>query len=80
MGRAVEIYHGPDGVVYTLAQPEVGGPVLIRPWPFRDEEIAVSIEASVLTQLQYRDDAELTDALCVAPIELLRWELRRADK
>ncbi len=80
MGRAVEIYHGPDGVVYTLAQPEAGGPVLIRPWPFRDEEIEVSIEASVLTQLQYRDDAELSDVLCAAPIELLRWELRRADK
>ncbi|SFQ21639.1 DUF3891 family protein [Hymenobacter arizonensis] len=78
MGRAVEIYPGPDGTMYTLAQPEAGGPVVINPWPFREPEAAVSVEASILTQLQFRDDAELSAALKAAPIETLRWELRPA--
>ena len=78
MGRAVEIYHGPDGTMHTLAQPEADGPVVISPWPFREKEVTVSVEASVLTQLQFQDDAELAAALRAAPIETLRWELRPA--
>ena len=76
MGRAVEIYHGPDGTTHTLAQPEAGGPVIISPWPFQAREVAVSTEASVLTQLQFEDDAGLAAALRAAPIETLRWALR----
>ncbi len=76
MGRAVEIHRGPDGTVHTLAQPAEGGPVIISPWPFQAPEVAVRVEASILTQLQYRDDAELAEALRVAPIETLTWELR----
>ena len=78
MGRAVEIYHGPDGTMHTLAQPVAGGPVVISPWPFQAKEIEVSVEASVLTQLQFKDDAELAAALRAAPIETLRWQLRGA--
>ena len=77
MGRAVEIHRGPDGTVHTLAQPEAGGPVVITPWPFQAAEIEVSVEASVLTQLQFKDDAELAAALRAAPVEALRWVLRR---
>ena len=75
MGRAVEIHRGPDGTVHTLAQPEAGGPVIIKPWPFQAKEIEVSVEASVLTQLQYQDDAGLAAALRAAPVETLRWTL-----
>ena len=75
MGRSVEIYHGPDGTTHTLAQPEAGGPVVISPWPFQAKELAVSVEAGVLTQLQFKDDAGLAAALRAAPIETLRWEL-----
>ena len=77
MGRAVEIYRGPDGIVHTLVQPQAGGPVVVSPWPFREKEVAVSLEASVLTQLQFKDDAELAEALRAAPIETLRWTLRQ---
>ncbi len=79
MGRAVEIFRGPDGTVHTLARPEAGGPVIISPWPFREKEMDVSVEASVLTQLQFADDDELAAALRAAPIETLRWTLRESQ-
>lgn len=81
MGRSVEIYYGPDGSAnYTLAQAEVDGPVVINPWPFRKKTVSVSVEASVLNQLQFKDDAELAAALRAAPVETLRWELRASSK
>ena len=76
MGRAVEIHPGPDGTMHTLAQPVAGGPVGISPWPFRDLQIEVSVEARGLTHLQFKDDAELAAALRAAPIETLCWTLR----
>ncbi|MDO7850061.1 DUF3891 family protein [Hymenobacter convexus] len=78
MGRAVEIHHGPDGRRHTLRQPAPGSPVLVEPWPFQAPKIEVSVEASVLTQLQYKDDAELAAALRAAPVETLRWTLAKA--
>ncbi|MBF9141297.1 DUF3891 family protein [Hymenobacter properus] len=77
MGRTLEIYHGPDGRSYHLRQPVPNGPVLVEPWPFQAAEIEVSVEASTLTQLQFRDDAELAAALRAAPVEVLRWTLKR---
>ena len=78
MGRAVEIYHGPDGTTHTLAQPAANGPLVVNPWPFQADEFEVSVEASLLTQLQFGDDAELAAALRAAPVHSLRWTLRRA--
>ncbi len=80
MGRAVEIHRGPDGTMHTLAQPKPDGPVVIHPWPFREKTVSVSVEASVLTLLQFQDDAELAGALRAAPIETLSWELRPSGK
>ena len=76
MGRAVEIYQGPDGTTHTLAQPEAGGPVTVNPWPFREDTFVVSVEASALAQLQFKDDDELATALRAAPVETLHWTLR----
>ena len=77
MGRALEISRGPDGRRYDVRQPEPGGPVQVQPWPFAAPEIEVSVEASVLTRLQFKDDAELATALRAAPVETLRWTLVR---
>ena len=80
MGRVLEIHHGPDGRRYDLRQPHgPGHPVLVAPWPFAAPEIEVSVEASVLAQLQFKDDAELAAALRAAPVETLRWTLRPVD-
>ena len=78
MGRAVEIHAGPDGTTHTLAQPAADGPVVVSPWPFAAPKVEVSVEASVLTQMQFHDDAALAATLRAAPVETLRWTLRRA--
>ena len=78
MGRALEISTGPDGQRYDVAQPSLNGPVTITPWPFSTKQFAVSVEASILHQLQFKDDAELAAALHAAPIQELRWELCKA--
>jgi len=80
MGRSLEISRGPDGQRYDLRQLHPGGPVQVQPWPFATPEMEVSVEASVLTQLRFRDDAELAGALRAAPIETLRWTLRPLEK
>jgi hypothetical protein len=82
MGREVEIYpdplgsgaHRPAHFVSQSAGP--GTPAVVRPWPFATPQLAVSVEAQQLHQLQFKDDAELAAALRAAPIEMLRWELR----
>ncbi|WP_426493519.1 DUF3891 family protein [Hymenobacter sp. 102] len=77
MGRALEIYHGPDGRRYEVLRPREDGPVQVQPWPFAEAQFTVSVEATMLHQLQFRDDAELARALREAPIETLRWELHK---
>ncbi|MCR5888443.1 DUF3891 family protein [Hymenobacter sp. J193] len=77
MGRALEIYTGPDGHRHEVLRPAADGPVMVQPWPFREARFTVSVEATVLRQLQFADDAELAAALRSGPIETLRWELRK---
>ncbi|MBD2766991.1 DUF3891 family protein [Hymenobacter sp. BT664] len=79
MGRALEIYHGPDQRRYDVRQ-SPDGSMHVEPWPFAPAELVVSVEASVLTQLQFADDAALAAALRAAPVETLRWTLRRAKE
>ena len=74
MSRALEIYTGPAGQRYDVARPTPTGPITVTPWPFREKRFTVSVEATTLAQLQFRDDAELAAALREAPIETLRWE------
>lgn len=75
MGRALEIYQGPDGRTYHVRQPVPNGPVEVTPWPFQGQRFTVSVEATALHQLQFQDDAQLARALREGPIETLTWEL-----
>jgi len=76
-GRALEISKGPDGRRYQVQRPAPEAPVVIAPWPFATPEFAVSVEACVLQQLHFQDDAELAAALRAASIQTLRWVLQR---
>lgn len=79
MGRALEIWAGPDGRRYDVLRPAPDGPVQVQPWPFREARFGVSVEAARLRQLRFQDDAELSAALHQAPIETLTWELAAPD-
>jgi len=72
MGRALEIYPV-AGQRYEILQPRADGPLTVRPWPFAAPRVEVSVEAQLLEQLQFRDDAELAAALRAARVEELRW-------
>ncbi|MDF7814328.1 DUF3891 family protein [Hymenobacter sp. YC55] len=77
MARALEIYTGTDGQRYDVQRPAENGPLTVHPWPFREKQFTVSVEASLLRQLQFKDDAELAAALREAPIETLTWEFKQ---
>ncbi|WP_045689002.1 DUF3891 family protein [Hymenobacter sp. AT01-02] len=77
MGRNLEIYTGPDGQRHEVQRPQAEGPITVHPWPFQETQFTVSVEATVLHQLHFQDDAELAGALREAPIETLRWELAK---
>lgn len=79
MARALEIYQGPDGHTHCISQPTPDGPLHISPWPFREKRFEVSVEATLLRQLQFSSDAELSAALHTAPIITLRWELTKLE-
>lgn len=76
MGRRLEVAPGPDGQRYAVRRPDPAGPVLLHPWPYAEvKRVEVSVEACVLTQLAYSDDAALAAALRAAPVQVLRWTL-----
>jgi hypothetical protein len=77
MGRALEISQGPDGQRYDVSRPSTEGPVVISPWPFAADRFTVSVEASIVAQLQFEDDTELATHLKQAPIKTLRWEISK---
>lgn len=70
--RALEIAKGPEGKRYDVVQMK-DEQVTVKPWPFEDEEFTVNVEACYLNQVKFEDDAELTEALKTAPIQLLEW-------
>ena len=79
MGRELEIHVNPFGPgSHFVSQPQgPGTPVTVRPWPFTAPEFDVSVEASQLRELAFKDDAALAQALREAPVTTLRWTLRK---
>ncbi|GAA4003180.1 hypothetical protein GCM10022408_13380 [Hymenobacter fastidiosus] len=77
MSRALEIYTGLNGQRYDVTRPTTDGPIVVAPWPFQEKRFTVSVEATALSQLQFRHDAELAAALQGAPIETLTWDFQQ---
>jgi len=74
--RTLEVSKGPDGVQYHVIQ-QKDGLIKVNPWPFELKQFQLSVEASYLNQLQFKNEAELTLALQVAPIRVKSWEICR---
>jgi hypothetical protein len=69
--RALEVSDGPDGTHYEVRYCD--NRVIIQPWPFAEPQFSVYVEAIMLSQLSFKDDAELQSALKAEPITYLSW-------
>lgn len=74
--RYLEISSGPDGKRYDVIQ-RSDQSVYVNPWPFKEPEFTVEVEASYLSQVKFNADAELTQALKQAPIKVLEWKFMK---
>ena len=74
--RTLEVSKGPDGVQYHVVQQQ-DSQIQVNPWPFELKEFTVTVEATYLNQLQFKDETELTAALHVAPIRTKYWKICR---
>ncbi|WP_211240571.1 DUF3891 family protein [Adhaeribacter aquaticus] len=74
--RTLEVSKGPDGVQYHVIQ-QKDGSIKVTPWPFEKRHFTVSVEFICLTQLQFQDEAELTEALMNSPIQLKEWTISK---
>lgn len=57
--------------------PEYPSEVRIDPWPLSVDHLDVSAPARRIPARRYADDADLHETLRAAPVETLRWTLRR---
>ncbi|MBG1268510.1 DUF3891 family protein [Nostoc sp. WHI] len=70
--RFLEISKGPEGQRYDIMQ-RSDNLVVVKPWPFQDEQFTVNVEACDLSQVKFETSTELVQALQEAPIKVLEW-------
>ncbi|MER3432731.1 MAG: DUF3891 domain-containing protein [Leptolyngbya sp. ERB_1_1] len=70
--RRLEISKAHDGETYDIKQLE-NGLVTVLPWCFQNDKFTVNVEATVLSQLKFESNTELTEALKTAPRKILEW-------
>lgn len=73
--RVLEITQGPDRETYFVKQLE-DATITVKPWPFAVQQLQVQVEYRVLEQLQFKEDAELAEALNRAKVQNLVWLLK----
>jgi Protein of unknown function (DUF3891) len=69
--RKLEINDGPDGRKYYIVKSESG--LSVVPWCFKEEKIKVYVETSHLSQISFKNNQELTEALKNAPRQYKEW-------
>jgi hypothetical protein len=70
--RKLEINNGPDGQKYYIARTEDDS-LTVFPWCFQEDRVKVFVETSHLSQMAYKDNQELTEALKNAPRQYKEW-------
>ena len=76
--RKLEVNNGPNGEKYYIVE-SADGSINILPWCFAEDKVKVYVETSHLSQLQFKDNQEITQALKNAPRQYKEWILSRAD-
>lgn len=75
-GYHLELGAGPDQTMHTVAVRDDGS-ILVEPWPFEPDRLALSVEAYYPEGMTFAVDEELQQALESAPVETLNWTFRR---
>jgi len=70
--RSLEITKGPDGKRYDIVQHN-SGLLTVTPWCFETDRFTVNVEATFLSEVKFKDNAALTEALKQSPRQLLEW-------
>ncbi|NJL21718.1 MAG: DUF3891 family protein, partial [Leptolyngbyaceae cyanobacterium SM1_3_5] len=65
-------------VRYDLIE-QADGCITVVPWPFQDDRFTVNVDALMLNQLQFKDNAELVEAMQTAPAESLEWTFVKTE-
>ena len=76
--RKLEINDGPSGEKYYIVK-SADGSINVVPWCFAEDKIKVYVETSHLSQLKFKDNEEITQALKNAPRQYKEWILSKAD-
>lgn len=75
--RLLEVSTGPDGTKYEVMQ-QGDKTVIVKPWPFEENQFELSIEATYLNQLSFKNDQELLATLKKSAIRDKAWLLSKA--
>ncbi len=69
-----EFMYGSSSFMFA---PQHASTIAVTPWPLQREGLGLGVDAVVLAQQRFDNDAQLRTALAAAPRRRLRWELRR---
>ena len=70
--RKLEINDGPNGQKYYITRSE-DDYLTVSPWCFSEDKVKVYVETSHLSQVEFQDNAEITEALKNAPRQYKEW-------
>lgn len=71
--RFLEISKGPTGERHDILK-RADDTLTVTPWPFKDEAFTVRVDASILKQMEFKNNQELVNALQQATITSLTWD------
>ena len=76
--RKLETNDDPDGKKYYIAMSEDES-ITILSWCFEEDKVKLYVETSHLSQVQFKDNVEITEALKNAPRHHKKWILNKSN-
>jgi hypothetical protein len=70
--RKLEINDGPDGQKYYIAKSDEDS-LTVTPWCFTEDKVKFYVETSHLSQVEFKDNTEIIEALKNAPRKYQEW-------
>jgi hypothetical protein len=70
--RKLEINDGPDGQKYYIAKSDENS-LTVTPWCFAEDKVKFYVETSHLSQVEFKDNTEIREALKNAPRKYQEW-------